>query len=546
MLPDDRAPLNDQSPTTGPSAPWYRIALGVIGLLWLALRIAYWNGFYTEDAPGYVTEAIWMALGQYDARDHVNGLNVGTYLPVALPIWLLGKSEVALGLWPLACSLLGLLAIAGLTRILFGSPASLLAAFLYATHPGDVFFSTVVMPDALQSGWLSFSLYLVASAYVRPDGRQRVWLAWGGVAMGMCHLIRANDVILLPVGLGAVAVCSRIWKGRALSAVAFDCALYASGWVLVNVLEGGVYLLSVQDFFHRLHVVTAHYGTAASIVQAGLNTDPRTIPFSLLAPLEWWVRGGYGQLNQDQAYHGLLFSWAVVALTVGLCVRLQGRVVLDARARAALVLAWIWCLWPLLYHQFGSQSLTDFVPIHRLSRHLVVYAPGAMFAIVTGSFLAFEASRAAAFARVRTLLVALGCAALTIHVYFNWRGEQIAFNAYHQIKGTYARIRDRLPRGVKTIVADPGDLCFLDFWLNPLGSEQVRMVAFADYSGCDRLTEGVVLTHSNAGWQGGAPVIVETVARLPCLLHPPASWRLVYGGYPEKIFEIAGESNARE
>src|SRR5262245_56611473 len=65
-------------------------ALGVVAF-WFAARVVYWNGYYVEDAPGYVTDAIWMALGEYRARDYVNGLNVGTYLPVSLPILLLGK-----------------------------------------------------------------------------------------------------------------------------------------------------------------------------------------------------------------------------------------------------------------------------------------------------------------------------------------------------------------------------------------------------------------------------------------------------------------------
>jgi hypothetical protein len=49
----------------------------------------------------------------------------------------------------------------------------------------------------------------------------------------------------------------------------------------------------------------------------------------------------------------------------------------------------------------------------------------------------------------------------------------------------------------------------------------------------------VVLTWSNAGWEGlSAPVIQETVARLPCLLQPPPSWRLLHDGFPEKVFVL--------
>ena len=90
-------------------------------------------------------------------------------------------------------------------------------------------------------------------------------------------------------------------------------------------------------------------------------------------------------------------------------------------------------------------------------------------------------------------------------------------------------------------MADPGDLCFLDFWLNPLGAENTRMVAFANYSACAEFPDSVVLTWSNPGWHGlSAPVIQETVRRLPCLLYPPASWRLMYQGYPEKVFLVGG------
>ena len=184
----------------------FSLAWLAILTLWLALRVIFWNGYYTEDAPGYVTDAIWAALGNYHARDHVNGLNVGTYLPVAIPIRLLGKSEVALALWPLACSLLGLLSIAGTAQILFGRTAALLSAFLYATYPGDVFFSTVVMPDALQAGWVSCSIFLIVVAYSRPESRRLALLIAAGVAAGVCHLIRANDVLILPAGVLAALI----------------------------------------------------------------------------------------------------------------------------------------------------------------------------------------------------------------------------------------------------------------------------------------------------------------------------------------------------
>lgn len=518
----------------------FRLALLALVAVWLALRVAFWNGYYTEDAPGYVTDAIWAATGNYHVRNHVNGLNVGTYLPVAIPLAIFGKSEAALSLWPLACSLLGLLSIASAARVFFGDLAGVVAGALYATYPGDVFFSTVVMPDAVQSGWLTLSICLVALAQ-RGTARGKL-LAGGGVAMGVCHLARANDVLLLPVGVFAAILCSLLWQRRRVAAALRDGATYIGGWALVVAAEGLMYAATAGDFLWRLHVVQRHYGTPDSIARAGLNIDPRTIPFSLFAPLSWWVRGEWSwhTLNQDQAYHGLLFCWAVLLLAGGLIgARLLPRPA-EPRARAGLAVAAAWLVWPILYHQFGSQSLTEYVPMHRLSRHLVVYAPGAIFAIAAGGAMVARAVRQAQSVPLWATAWTLAGAALLLHLTVNWQGERIAFGAFHAIKDTYARIREHLPEGTRTMVADPGDLCFFDFWLNPLGAERVRTVAFAAVDNCDQINDAVVLTQSNPGWAGGAPVIVDTVRRLPCLVAPPPSWRLLYQGYPERVFVVAG------
>jgi dolichyl-phosphate-mannose-protein mannosyltransferase len=518
----------------------FRFALVTVGLIWIGLRVAYWNGYYTEDAPGYVTDAIWTSLGNFQARDNVNGMNVGTWMPVALPLKVLGKSEIALSIWPLFCSLLGVVSLGALAGILLGRWYGLFAAFLYATQPGDVFFSTVVMPDAIQSGWLSFALFLVVLAFTGDQERQRWRLAAAGVAMGVCHLIRAGDVLFLPVGMAAVTLSSAVLGHTTLPSVARGGLAFLAGWLAVIVLEGLWYGAIAGDFLLRLHVLNRHYGTLDSIRQWGLNHDPHTIPFSVFPPALWWTIGGWWQLNQDQAYHGLIFCWALLAIGGGFVALAVGKPRLPRPALAGFFVALVWFAWPLTYHQFGSQSLTHFVPIHRLSRHLVVYAPGAIFATVMGCFVVGRSAAVSLWSRrTRRLLITTGASLLVLHLYFDWKGEQIAYNAYQRIKGTYARIRERLPAGVEAIVGDPGDLCFFDFWLNPPGAERTRMVAFANFTSCEQLTGGVVLTQSNPGWEGlSAEVIQQTVKRLPCLMQPPPGWQLLYTGHPEKVYLI--------
>jgi hypothetical protein len=521
----------------------FRLALLALFGLWLGWRVIHWNGYYTEDAPGYVTDAIYAAVGNYHARDYVTGLNVGTYLPVALPLAVLGKTEAALTLWPLFCSLLGVASLTAAAAILFGRGFGLLAGMLYATYPGDVFFSTVVMPDAVQGGWLAFSIFLTVLAYAGPPNRKYRRLAAAGIAMAFCHLVRSNGALLLPVGIVGVAAFGWQWQGESLRSIARATLAYLAGWLSVQVVEGLVYLWAVGDFLHRVHVVDRHYGTLQSIGQWGLNTSSNTIPFSIFPPLLWSRQGGWWHFNLDQAYHGLIFCFAFAGLIAATLVFIFTSVFTKAsvprRTIAGFTVGAFWFACPLLYHQFGSQSLTQFVPMHRLSRHLVVYGPGAVFATVAACALIAAAAPRWQFTLARWRLAAVALGVLLLHLSLNGQAERVAFNAFHQVKTTYVRIRSHLPPDVRTIVGDPGDLCFFDFWLNPLGVERVQIMPFANYAHCDGLPNGVVLTRSNAGWEGlSAPVIQETVTRLPCLLQPPPSWRLLYDGFPEKVFVL--------
>jgi 4-amino-4-deoxy-L-arabinose transferase-like glycosyltransferase len=531
--------LSDNTPWRLQDWPFW-LALLSIAFLWLVLRTVYWNGYYIEDAPLYVTDATYLAVGNYHARSYVNGLNVGTYGPVAVALALFGKSEIALSLWPMFCSFLGLVSLATAAAILFGRRFALLAALLYATHPGDVFFSTVVMPDAVQAGWLAFSMFLVVCAYAGPSSRRQWMVAAAGMAMGFCHLIRANGAILLPIGVVGVVLLARQWKRDSLNSVTRAALIFLAGWSIVLAVEGLAYFWAVGDFFHRMHVVNAHYGTLESIAAQGLNTNQSTIPSSIFPPLLWWRYGGWGTINQEQAYHGLIFCFALGALVAGALAFAFAKASAPEPIVSGFILGAFWFAWPLLYHQFGSQSLTHFVPIHRLSRHLVLYAPGAMFLTVAACALLAEVASSSRVRLLRShLATATAVAMLAVHLAFNWYGARIASHTYQEVRATYERIRDHLPADVRTIIGDPSDLGFFDFWLNPLGVERVRIMAFANYSHCDQIAGGVVLTRSNSGWIGlAAPSIREAVTRLPCLLQPPAGWRLLYEGSAEKIFVI--------
>ncbi len=88
------------------------------------------------------------------------------------------------------------------------------------------------MPDAIQAGWLSFSVFLAARAFARPDSRSPLWLVGAGMAMGVCHLVRGNDAILLPIGVAATAILSAAWRRDSLAATVRAVRSYFSGYLL--------------------------------------------------------------------------------------------------------------------------------------------------------------------------------------------------------------------------------------------------------------------------------------------------------------------------
>ena len=276
-------------------------------------------------------------------------------------------------------------------------------------------------------------------------------------------------MILVPVGVCAVVIfLDDVETGDRDRRVA-RLSVLSLGWALVDALEGVAYLWAAHDFFLRFRVVNRHYGTIASIAQWGLNTDPSTIPFSIFPPVTWWSRGDWGHLYQDQAYHALIFCWAFAALVAGLAILASQRRRISDRATAGFAVAAFWLFWPLLYHQFGSQSVSQFVPMHRLSRHLVVYAPGAIFATVAGCFLIKEAIVGLASRERPKHRGGDGARDSPDASLFQLEGRRGRLRCVPPHQGHLRRIREHLPRGVHTIVADPGDLCFFDFWLNPLG-----------------------------------------------------------------------------
>lgn len=346
------------------------LLLGIL-LLAIAMRLWFFTGLHWDDDPDYVCRAHQVLNGQqYIFRDN-NGFRIGTYYPAALSYLLFGVSDISAGAYALTVSLLSVAAIFSLGKLLFGERAGLVGALLLAVYPLDVELASRLMPDGLLAGFSLFSLYFLLRGDLRNRASRsstlRDWwcYALSGLLLGWCTLVNMSAVVVVfcvamyvPLSLplfwkklraaGFPRSFFTIWIGR--------YAILAAGFAVLAVLEGWAYYRVTGDFLFKYHNTLSHYAGSH-----GFCTDPGLYPrimFHLGNDLQPRFQG------LADSYYGFYYIVALVAVVLGL---------LRWSPHRCIVICWL--LTVFCYLQWGSMSLTEYIPLHRLPRHLSLATP---------------------------------------------------------------------------------------------------------------------------------------------------------------------------
>jgi hypothetical protein len=501
-------------------------------ILWWYLRMHYRIGYYGEDAPGYVTEAIDFATGIWEPRDFVNGLNIGTYIPVGLCIRFFGKSETILMLWPLICSLIGMLSVGGITFLLLGIHYAIIAAFIYATYPGDIIFSTVVMPDSIQTGLFSFSLFFtVLGEKLFPRGKN-IFYFLSGIILGFSYLVRANAIILLPVLICSTFISLNHKSG--IKQILFSSLCIFSGFIFIMLLEGGFYSFHGKPFLHRFIAVAAHYGKSSSIETWGLNVDLTYMPKVLLPCILWFINHEpLFSLNIDQSLHGIFYGYLFILLA-GLLISICKKKNVNL-----IFVSLLWFIMPVFYHEFGSQSLTHYVLIHRLSRHFILFLPVAIFLF---SFSMKQVCTIAPPSKYLKYLYGAGLFLILSNIFWMaLKGVAIYHQHVYTAKNIDYRIVKELSGYQGKVVADSGNLGAIIFFLNQLDKTAILPTDIQTISSCKELNNAILIINSTYGWWSDNDAIRNLKRRLPCIESPPGNWQEIKTIGPEKIYKIRGD-----
>src|SRR6185503_3659841 len=162
------------------------LVLGLIVIAAAILRLVFFSGLVLYDDASYVKRAYELSTGlmrppttQFEAR-------IGLVGPTALLYRAFGVGPRTTVAFPLACSLLSVLAAAFFGARLFGVRTGLLASLLLAIFPMDVIFASELFattPSTLLVG-SGLGLFLLAERSRRP----LVYLA-SGLALGLAALV---------------------------------------------------------------------------------------------------------------------------------------------------------------------------------------------------------------------------------------------------------------------------------------------------------------------------------------------------------------------
>ena len=244
------------------TARWLPILLIIVAAA-AALRIVYASGFIPVDDAEYARVAARVVDGTFSRETHtgppVNHSRSGMVMPVAALFAVFGPNEVTLAAFPFLLSLLTIVVAFGFAARMFGIPAGLLTAAIWALVPLDLDFAARLTPDTPVTAFAFLALFIIYIARSRAalgaggGGAAQGFAA--GLAFGAAWLCKESTVYFGPFCL--------ILLGHDLLT---DWRRYVSLWggvaagaIAVFAGELAFYAVRTGDWLYRFHTIEVNY-----------------------------------------------------------------------------------------------------------------------------------------------------------------------------------------------------------------------------------------------------------------------------------------------
>ncbi len=327
-----------------------RLRLSHLLILALVIRVAlFFGGVRGSDAYAYAQYAYNIAEGRYDVMtadtQAYYGFRYAVLLPTAAAYALFGANDWSSALFPLLASLATLVLVVRLGIAWLDRETALLAGLLHAFFPLDVINATLLGPSSfipVLSAGAMLAFWQAGRATSAGSTRAMLYLT-SGICIGMASQARAVGLLLLGTIVFMTFGVSG-WRAR-LTAL----GLVGAGCVLPLALESVYYWYATGDPLYRM--------TAMQSVNEA-------------------VSGGFGpEYDVSWAY----YPRAMLGLDLGgfawfgffgyLAVGAVGLALARKELRRVLPLL-LWAVPVFAYLEFGSMSLTRYLPIWKAYTYL--------------------------------------------------------------------------------------------------------------------------------------------------------------------------------
>lgn len=480
----------------------------------LVLRLKFFVGLNFADDPGYSFDAYRITQGEIGVPGYLPGLRSGMIYPIAFFFKFFGVSNASATMYPLLCSLGSIVLIYLIGKFMFDEKTGLIAALLLSFYPLNVINATWIMPDVPIAFFISMGAFLfllgdsvgelVIKLRVNIKRGRRVrqnfhlrargaLFFFSGISVGIAYLTRASGLIIL-----LFIVPYMLYRTLRTRKIEKSYVLFFAGMLMIFLLESTFYMLKSgepENFFIRYNVVTGFYHKGT----AGINSDLKYFPnvmFNL---------GSGGNFRWDNRYfvqYGLFYYFIVLALIY---------VLMKWERRAFPLVFWLLALF--IYSEFGSMSLKEFVPIHKLHRHLTVLTIPALTILAYLLSVNLGGDRHI-LRRVSSFLIVIFL--LSTSVFYIHHEHMYLKTISHDTREIYEFLKNQ-PE--KPIYVDPGIGGHLNFYFKFQRNHLLR--CFPCEKNCDKIRDSYVILKGTRG-QALDPYYESNVGK--CLNKPLNNW----------------------
>jgi 4-amino-4-deoxy-L-arabinose transferase-like glycosyltransferase len=449
------------------------------------LRLYFFIGLNWSDDPYYVDLANQIIHGtMYISSPHSTRALI--IYPLAMSFALFGISEFSAVLYPLICSLAGIVVIFYLGKKIVNEKIGLLSAFLLAVFPLDVNYATWIMGEAPLALFLSLSVLFFIKANENSKKSKNIFYILAGIFTGFGYLVKVSGAITLI--FFSVYFIYQFLRTRKIQKWPIFVLL---GFLTVLTLEGTFYFYKTHNFLQRYYSEVYYFGEKQRLTNE-LVTDLNFYPNIMF---------NIRNIFSDYSYFGPFYLFVILSILYFLIKR---------EKKSYLLIIWFLSLF--LYMQYGTMSIKEYIPMHRLDRHLIVLSTPA---ILIFSYFLMDICK---YKNLKPIALFM---AIFLVLMFLTHINNITYLQRGSTKDTKL-IFDFLKDKDIPIYSDGGTVGHLNFYFGFQKRNSLRTIEWL--TNCDEIHDAFVVVNATRAWFELHP-FMENIPK--CIINPPNDWKAV-------------------